>query len=244
MGHNQDCPYGCILVDDDIWALRDLETIFPFSEYGFVVKGTYRNAADAFEAIREIHPALVITDICLGGKSGLELIDDCRRLGYEGEFLIISGYSEFDYARHAIKQDVCTYLLKPIDADECREALKKVQSRLQNRQMTADDTNRTDDIRRYIREHYRERLSLDDIADAFHMNRTYFSEFFMKSFGKNFVQYKNEVRIEQAKTLLQDKSIAVRDVSSRCGFESAGYFSSVFKQATGLSPEQYRKEKD
>lgn len=198
-----DSRYRCILVDDDIWALRDIETVFPFDEYGFEVKGTYRNAVDAFEAVTKIHPELVITDICLGGKSGLDLIDDCRRMGYHGEFLIISGYSEFEYACHAIKQDVCTYLLKPIDADECREALEKVRSRLQNRQTSMEDDNTVDDIRRYIRDHYGDHLSLDDMAEVFHMNRTYFSEYFLKNFGKSFVQYKNEIRIEHAKSTLR-----------------------------------------
>jgi YesN/AraC family two-component response regulator len=179
--------------------------------------------------------------VCLGDKNGLDLISKCIRDGYEGEFLIISGYSEFEYARRAIEWDVSTYLLKPLDAHECREALEKVVGRLEKKTVVRNDNDIVDRIRSYIHKNYQHKLSLEEMASEYHMNRTYFSEFSRKNFGKTFVQYKTEVRIEHAKVLLKNSDDLVQDISEECGFENVTYFIQQFKEMTGDSPEQYRK---
>ena len=135
------------------------------------------------------------------------------------------------------------YLLKPIDRTEGLAALQKVRNKLENRaQPVRDDANETlDRIRDYIRENYQKRLSLDDVADAFFINRTYLSEMFRERFGKNFVQYKNEVRIERAKVLLTDTRLSIAQIAAQCGFDNTSYFAVVFRQITGRTPGQFRK---
>lgn len=235
--------YPCILVDDDPWALVDIKNTLPFSETGFYVAGEYGGAQDALADMERLQPALVISDICLGGMSGLELIAACRKRNFAGEFIIISGYSDFEYARQAIQADVSNYLLKPIDRTEGLAALQKARNKLENRAQPArDDANETlDRIRDYIRENYQKRLSLDDVADAFFINRTYLSEMFRERFGKNFVQYKNEVRIERAKVLLTDTRLSIAQIAAQCGFDNTSYFAVVFRQITGRTPGQFRK---
>lgn len=235
--------YPCILVDDDPWALVDIKNTLPFSETGFYVAGEYSGAQAALAGMEQLGPALVISDICLGGMSGLELIAACRKKSFAGEFIIVSGYSDFEYARQAIQSDVSNYLLKPIDRTEGLAALQKARSRLENHApLLRDDAGETlDRIRDYIRENYQKRLSLDDVADAFFMNRTYLSEMFRKRFGKNFVQYKNEVRIERAKVLLMNTRLSISQIAAQCGFDNTSYFAVVFRQITGCSPGQFRR---
>ena len=100
-----------------------------------------------------------------------------------------------------------------------------------------------DQIKDYVRDHYADRLSLNDVVEIFHINSTYLSECFKKAFGKNFVQYKNEVRIQRAKVLLQDTQLPIVQIAMMCGFENASYFGMLFRQITGSSPVQYRNKK-
>ena len=235
--------YTCVLIDDDPWALQDMKKTLPLKETGFQVMGEYGNARDALEGIAALRPDLVITDICLGGMSGLELIAQCREKGYPCDSIVVSGYSDFEYARQAINADVSTYLLKPIDCAQGREALMKVRGRLDGRPLSVSrQTHTIDRVRDYVRENYQSKCSLDDVADAFHLNRTYLSELFRETFGKNFVQYKNEVRIEHAKILLVHTNLTIAQIALRCGFDNTSYFAMVFRQITGVSPLQYRKQ--
>ena len=233
--------YGCILVDDDIWALLDMKKIIPFEEMGFRILGEYGNASEAIDASKKLHLDLIITDICMGGMNGLELIKACRKNGFTGEFVIISGYSEFEFARQAIEQDVSTYLLKPIDVHKSREALQKVRDHLEANNTSYGEKDIVDCIRDYIDRNYASKLTLEEAATSFSMNKSYFSEFFSKNFGKTFVQYKTEVRIERAKVLLRTTELTITEISGLCGFENSSYFTLVFRQTTCMTPEQYRK---
>lgn len=233
--------YTCILVDDDDWALMDMQKTLCFDEAGFELIGAYTNAGDALDYVKARAPDVVISDICLGGMNGLEMIGELRRLGYRGEFIIVSGYSEFEFARKAIDQNVSAYLLKPIDYAEGREALRKARGRLDGGGAPMEGGHAIDRVRDYVRQHFQEKLSLDEVAEAFFINKSYLSELFHERFGKSFVQYKNEVRVERAKCLLSDTRLTVSEIAAMCGFDNLSYFALVFRQITGKTPMQYRK---
>lgn len=237
--------YSFVLVDDDPWALKAIKEMTPFEELGFEQIAEYTSAEAALKGIEQLRPHLVLSDIYMGGASGLDLIESCRRKGLPCEFIIISGYADFEYARKALHADVCTYLLKPIDRAEAREALSRARCKIENRRPTPEKKQTVlEEIRDYVRLHYQERLSLEDVAERFYLNHTYLSEMFREKFGMNFVQYKNEVRIEQAKMMLIDTELSVSQIAAQCGFDNTSYFAMVFKQLTGQSPTQYRnKEK-
>ena len=234
--------YDCILIDDDRWALSDIKTTMPLETVGFRVAGEYTCADDALADMAAVKPSLIISDICMGGTSGLEMIAECRRRGYAAEFIVISGYSDFAYAQQAINEDVCAYVLKPLDCAESERALRKAYARLNGlTNVHEEDRQHTiERVRDYIRKNFDKRLSLDDVADTFFLNRTYLSELFRERFGKTFVQYKNEVRIEHANILLTTTQKSITEIASLCGFDSASYFALVFKQITGISPGSLR----
>ncbi len=236
--------YTCIIVDDDKWALTDMRSNIAFAKAGFRLAGEYLNAHDALQAITASPPDLVITDIRMGEISGLDLVEECRRKGISSLFVIISGHSDFGYAQRALNNGVCHYMLKPVDAGEGLRMLLKVRDLLTNKSVPeAIGHGAIDDIMQYMRQQYQQRLTLEDVADHFFMNKTYLSELFKKETGKSFVQFKNEIRVERAKVLLRNSDELISAISQQCGFEDAGYFSTVFKLMTHLTPQQYRNEK-
>lgn len=94
----------------------------------------------------------------------------------------------------------------------------------------------------YIREHFSEKISLEDVAKYVYLSPTYFSRIFRQETGETFNSYLNKIRIDYSKKLLLDPAIKLIDVSLMSGFDDQSYFTKVFKRNVGVSPMQYRKK--
>ncbi|OWA35423.1 hypothetical protein B9G55_12330 [Saccharibacillus sp. O16] len=99
-----------------------------------------------------------------------------------------------------------------------------------------------EDIAAYIREHYREDLTLQDLADRFFLSREYISRRFKREFGENVFDYLANVRLERAKRLLLDSDMLVVRIAELVGYQDEKYFSRVFKKTTGCSPNEFRRK--
>lgn len=97
------------------------------------------------------------------------------------------------------------------------------------------------DILSYIQSHYEDRMYLDEIADHFHMSAKYFSQYFKKHFGRCFIEYLNQFRVEKACELLVTTNMHIMDISFATGFDNFSYFIRKFKSITGYTPAAYRK---
>lgn len=93
----------------------------------------------------------------------------------------------------------------------------------------------------YIREHYHERITVAEISKNLCMSPNYFSAYFSKNFEKTFVDFLIHYRIEKAGALLTFSDISVTQAALQCGFENISYFIKKFKEITGSTPAQYRK---
>lgn len=93
----------------------------------------------------------------------------------------------------------------------------------------------------YIRRHYGERLSLEEIAGRSGFNTNYFCELFKKETGKTFTVYLMEVRMEEAKRLLRDTGEPVYGIAEKVGYKDAKFFSQQFTKIVGIKPAEYRK---
>ena len=116
--------YRVLLVEDEEIIRKGIRYSVPWEECGCSVVGEAENGAVGEEKIAELQPDIVITDITMPVKNGLEMIADTReKFNYIA--IILTGYSEFEYAQQAIRNGVSDYVLKPLDMDEMRTALEK-----------------------------------------------------------------------------------------------------------------------
>lgn len=92
----------------------------------------------------------------------------------------------------------------------------------------------------YIEDRYKNDLKASEVAAWLKITPSYFSYIFKQSTGKGFTEYMNELRIEQAKTLLATTPDKVFEVADKVGYKEYKYFVSVFKSYTGLTPKEYR----
>lgn len=93
------------------------------------VVATAENAEAGYIAVKEYDPELVIADIQMPGETGLNMLQRLRGEGYMGDAVILTGYSEFEYAREAIRVNAIEYLLKPITVDDLQQCFDKIEAR-------------------------------------------------------------------------------------------------------------------
>lgn len=93
----------------------------------------------------------------------------------------------------------------------------------------------------YIHGHLLDKLTLDVVARAVHITPNYLSSLFTKTLGVSFVGYVNQLRVGQAQELLKDPRTDPSRVAEQVGFSDGKYFTQVFKQRTGYTPQQYRR---
>lgn len=98
------------------------------------------------------------------------------------------------------------------------------------------------ELEHYIREHLSEELSLASLAQLCNLSPTYFHTIFTEYFHKTPAQYILDCRIAAAKTRLLTGDYSLSELAADCGFSSQSYFCYKFKQITGQTPGQYRKE--
>lgn len=134
--------YKVLLVDDEPSIREGLRTLVDWNGLGFDVIGDAANGRDGLRKGERLRPDLVLADIRMPGMDGLQMIEELRGLGHSCSFIILSGYSDFQYAKRAIDNRVDSYLLKPIDPEELRARLVRIHeamaSEQANRERLAD----------------------------------------------------------------------------------------------------------
>ncbi len=145
--------YRLMLVDDEPEIRDGLLEIINWAQEGFEVVGVAENGLEALQVAQSVSPDLVVTDIRMPFLDGLEMARRMRQALPTVQFVVLSGYDEFDYARQAIQIQIKDYVLKPISSDEFVKVLRRVKSH-----MDEDFAQRSDVIT--LREHFKSSLPI------------------------------------------------------------------------------------
>ena len=92
----------------------------------------------------------------------------------------------------------------------------------------------------YIRNHYKEGISLEKAAEVLNITPEYLSMLFKREMGMNFSVFLKKFRISHAKRLLKETDMKIYEVAQECGYSNSNYFARIFKEVTGVSPAEYR----
>lgn len=97
------------------------------------------------------------------------------------------------------------------------------------------------DMRKYLDENHSKKITLDDLAERYYINKYYLTRIFKEQFGMSITNYLLSVRITHAKSLLRFTDKTAEEIGTECGIGPGYYFSRVFTSVEGMSPTEYRK---
>jgi two-component system response regulator YesN len=120
-----------LLVDDEYYFRQALMASFPWKENGFTVCGEARDGEEALEQVIALSPDIALVDINMPIRDGLAFARDIREGNYPLKIVMLSGHSEFAYARQALHLGVSDYLLKPVDDDALLQTLRELDTQLE-----------------------------------------------------------------------------------------------------------------
>lgn len=153
--------YRILVVDDEELIRQGIKCLFDYEALGFSICGEAATGDEAVAQIRALQPDVVLMDIRMPGMTGLEAVSKVRSEGYGGKIVIVSSFTDFSYAREAMRQGVQHYLTKPIDEDELQQILLSFRAEL-DQEALATDTS----------QHYRSKAHYSIIRDILEGNAT------------------------------------------------------------------------
>jgi two-component system response regulator YesN len=150
-----------LLVDDEEYVLDYLEETIEWSTFGFERIHKSFSVDEALYITNQVNISIVITDIRMPEKSGLELLQTLRQRKPDIKVILLSGYSEFEYAKVALKNGATDYLLKPILEEDLIECIKKVLIEINEEKQNKIDMATARDVLKHGTFRMREHLLLD-----------------------------------------------------------------------------------
>ena len=213
--------------------------------------GQASNGSAALDLILQLKPDLVFTDVKMPVMDGISLIAGVRSYNMNTEFVITSGYADFEFARQGIALDVADYLIKPVTQEDVLRVLDRVERRLSGARSKAPESRlrsqypdahptilKSLDI---LEKTYAGKLNQRDLAAELGVSPEYFSYLFSRNIGMTFSEFLRRLRVEKAREMYASGECPAQDVPYAVGFSDAKYFAQVFRSVTGESPAEYLK---
>lgn len=255
--------YKVLIVEDEDIIRRGLVFSLHWDDLDCAVVADCANGEEGVLAIRRYNPDIVITDISMPVMDGLKMIQNTYEM-YEYAAIILSGYSDFEYAQSAIRYGVLGYLLKPLRKQELREAVERAKKECQRRDFYKSHQSQPlrlaeDFIKEFrtsysgndkvvhqmmdfVTVHYQQKILMSDLQKELNYSDTFLNKKFKEAIGTTFMEYVNRYRIRQAIDMMSEQNMTLQDIAWKCGIGEYKYFNIVFKKYLGCSPREYMSD--
>ncbi len=265
-----------IVAEDEELFRRELAAATPWEDFGFVLVGEAADGQEALELIRERKPDLVLADIRMPRVDGLALLARVAEELAEDErplIVLITGHSEFEYARSALRLGAADYLLKPLDDAELAAVLVRMREETDRRERgrshsealakaasaepalaffaeyaPAEGPRDASDLYvekavAEIAELYVTELRAEDVAKKLGITGGHLSRIFKAKTGCAFGEYLVRYRMKRAVELLKDPSVRIGEVADLVGYSDQRHFSVLFRRLVGTTPTAFRERR-
>lgn len=221
-----------IIVDDEPAVAEIIRFFIEEKNLPLEVVGVATNGRQTIDLIDKTSPKVVFLDIQMPLMDGF----DVMQARPEMQYIIITAYESFKYAQRALRLGAKDIILKPVEYEQLENAVTKL---LGWRITNSDIVN---DILEYVHHNYAEKIELNKLAEEHFVAPSYLARLFKKHVGVNLISYVNEVRIKNAKMMLDEGKVSVKEAAERTGYESLNNFYKYFKLYVGVTPAAYCKK--
>jgi two-component system response regulator YesN len=233
-----------VVEDERIFRESLIRRIEAFED--FRVVGTASNGIEGLFEIERLEPDVVFSDIRMPGMDGLIFLEQIRKDHGHIQVTLITGYTEFEYARKALQLGAFDYLLKPLEDKEILRVIKRLRHQQAEKSVEQAVSKEKEPqslislAKEWVSAHIDE-ATLDAVAEKVQMNTAAFSRKFHAEEGITFIKHLTGLRMNKAKELLCDPVLKISQISESVGYLDHRYFTEVFKKHWGMSPQEYRK---
>ena len=229
-----------VVVEDEIRSRHGLVELIQTIDPRCKVVGQAVNGQQGLQQLGALAPDVAFVDIRMPVMDGLEMIREARRLELKCDFVVVSAYAEFEYARQALLLGARDYLIKPVTLED----VERVLSRLLPPPDTAAPPPQHPAVRKaleMIHANYAKRIGLEELSEQLQMTGEYLSYLFRRDVGVTFSAYLRNYRIERACERMRSGDTSTYELAQSVGFSDAKYFCRVFRQVTGQCSGEYLK---
>lgn len=236
-----------MVADDELYMLEAMGKLFNWEKMGCQLVFNATNGQELLERMKTEIPDIVITDVRMPLVDGIQVAKYIYEKELPTKVIILSAYEEFEYAREAIQYDVCGYIVKTSVIEMLPAVLQKTIKKLSKSTSidAVEEKKHSNDIlerlKRYISQHYMEKLTLEQISNDVHADGSYLSRLYKVKTGKNLFDAINQMKLEKAKEYMAEGH-KIYEAAQMVGFDDVSYFSRVFKKYEGCSPREYEKK--
>lgn len=228
-----------LLVDDEPFVVEGVAHML--SEMGGMEIEKCCTAQEALAAIHRRSPDLMIVDIEMPEMNGLKLIRTAREAGCQAKVIMLTGYSDYEYMRDALKLDIFDYVLKINGLKAVRESVLEAVAEIKENEEVEHNISAVEILKEYIPDHLQENLSLTSLSSLVYLNPSYLSRVFRQETGQRLMDYIQNVRLNKACELLATSNMQIQEIAREVGLENASYFNVAFRKKLGVSPAQWKK---
>ena len=125
--------YKLLIVDDEEIEREGMARFIDWEQFGIEMAGTAWNGAEGLEKIHTLKPDIVITDIKMPVMNGIDLIREAKKQQLDVEFIVLSGYGEYEFTSQAMKEGIRHYLLKPCDEEQILKVLQVLEQEIEEK---------------------------------------------------------------------------------------------------------------
>ncbi len=257
--------YRVLIVDDEQIIRKGLQGL-PWEENGMTVVAALKNGLEAQEWLNGNETDILLTDVKMPVVSGIELAKIALELYPNLKVVLLTGYSEFEYAREALRLGVFNYVLKPSTPKEIMECMKSACEKINSEKLSREEMNKLksdldkfsvlvksdeginvdeedkiNKIIQYIYSNYNKEITLTVLSQEFYFTTVYMSSYIKKCTGHTFLEILTSVRMYYAAKYLKETKFKNGEICHRVGINDERYFGQIFKKSYGMTPYEYRK---
>ncbi len=156
----------------------------------------------------------------------------CREFGWKEEEVMETGQEEGD--ERVFRGSSITSLVGWLES-----SMLTIAERI--KEESADEEDLVGRVKSFVENNYTRKLTLEDVAEAVYVNRSYLSRIYKQKTGENLFSAINRKKIEEAKRQMTEGNRKIWEIAERVGVEDTAYFSKMFKKYTGYSPREYER---